>query len=304
MQIDRFNRRDTAAFTLVELLVAISIIAIIGALIAAGIMSWIGAQARRNTETEIRTLNKALLQHWDSVVRAAKKEKTIPTPVITMADGDADRAHIIWIKIRLMEAFPVNFSEIKNAYAAPPLSYIPGNRRFYMGKYSSDLPPGYVATTPGKTESAACLLMALKTNRDGVVHSEDLLKPFIRDTNNDKVSELVDGWGEPLYFYRFATGNADMQSKVPGNFVAPTLDPLDPRGLLIKTFTPGNTALFEKLIHPLKSGTNAWWAVPAIVSSGPNLVSGLVANTAPPYQNMAVATPKDADDNVYSYKIN
>jgi len=238
------------------------------------------------------------------VVASAKKEKTIPPAVIAMADQDVERAHIIWIKIRLMEAFPVNFSEIKNAYTAPPLSYIPGNRRFYMGKYSSDLPPGYVAATPGKTESAACLLMALKTNRDGVVHNEDLLKPFIRDTNNDKIPEFVDGWGEPLSFYRFATGNADMQAKVPNNFVPPYLDPLDPQGKLIRTFTPGNSTLFEKLIHPLRSSTNAWWAVPAIVSSGPNLVSGLVANTAPPYQNMAVAIPKDADDNVYSYKLN
>lgn len=304
MRFHRYGATGTrAAFTLVELLVAISIIAILGALIAAGIMSWIGAQARRNTENEIRTLYKGLLQHWDAVVSSAKKEN-LPAPIFPIADNDADRARIIWIKIRLMEAFPVNFTEIKNAYTVAPLSYIPGDRRKYMGNYASKLPTGYVAAAPGKTESAACLLMALKTNRDGVSHSEDLLAPFIRDTNNDKIPELVDGWGEPLYFYRFATGNAEMQAKVPNSIKVPFLDPLDPRGRLITTFTPANSALFESKIHPLRSGTNAWYAIPVLVSSGPNLLSGLVANNTPPYQNMAVATPKEADDNIYSYKIN
>src|SRR5262245_1092532 len=97
------DRNSRAAFTLVELLVAISIITILGALVAAGAMSWISGQSRRNTETAMRTLHKALHQHWDAVIDEAKKEKIIPPQVMTLADNNPERARVIWIKIRLME---------------------------------------------------------------------------------------------------------------------------------------------------------------------------------------------------------
>jgi prepilin-type N-terminal cleavage/methylation domain-containing protein len=299
-------RQSRAAFTLVELLVSISIIAILGALVAAGAMSWISSQSRRNTETEIRTVHKALLQHWRAVIEDTDKESTLPPAVIAFADNNPARARVIWTKIRLMESFPVNFSEIKMAYTKAPLSYIPLDKRRYMGKYASALPAGYVAAPPGKTESAACLLMALEVSRSGISHGGDVLRAFTRDTNNDKVLELVDGWGEPLYFYRFPTGNTELQQSMPSDLMgrAPKCDPLDRDGLL-GLWSTANTAIFDSQIHPRMNGVNAWYAVPTIVSSGPNLALGLAPNATPPYQNMSVpsTTAKDADDNLYSFKI-
>ena len=297
------SRTSRPGFTLVELLVTISIIAILGALLAGGVMSWMSSQARRNTEAEIRTLHNALLQHWDAVVTDAKNEKTIPPAIIAFADNNPERARIIWIKTRLMEAFPVNFAEIKGAYASQPLSSIPLDKRRYMTNYLNALPAGYIIGPPGKTESAACLLMALGVNRGGIAHSPDLLRPFTRDTNNDKVLEFTDGWGEPLYFYRFATGNTELQLLNPAKLPPPNLDPLDQKGLLGNGWVSANAAKFNAQVHTRMQGVNSWYAVPVLVSSGPNLVLGHAANTAAPYQDMSIASAKDADDNLYSFKI-
>ena len=296
--------RKRSGFTLVELLVTFTIIAILGALLAGGVMSWMSGQARRNTDTQIQTLHKAVMQHWDAVVTDAKNEKTIPPAVLAFADNSPDRARVIWIKTRLMEAFPVNFSEIKNAYTMPPLSNIPFDKRRYMANYANSLPAGYSAAAPGKTESAACLLMAIGINRGGIVHGREQLQSFTRDTNNDKVLELIDGWGEPLYFYRFATGNADLQASKPSTLVTPNCDPLDPKGLLGATWGSAKAGLFNIQFHNrLASATEQWYAVPAIASSGRNLVLGHVANSTPPYQDMSIAVPADANDNVYSFRI-
>jgi prepilin-type N-terminal cleavage/methylation domain-containing protein len=311
------------AFTLVELLVAMAIIAVLGALIAAGVMSWIGSQARRNTENEIRTVHKALMGHWASVRDDAKKE-SIPQSVITLADNNAERAKILWIKIRLMEAFPVNFSEIKGAYATAPLAYIPAKQRRNMSAYQNSLPAGYTLAPPGKTESAACLLMAIGINRGGVEHNADMLRSFIRDTNNDKVLELVDGWGEPLYFYRFATGNGDVQASAPN---IPPKDPIDQTGVLAN-WNGANATVFDTQVHPRFTAGGVSFAIPVVASAGPNLKFGHSKdgeyeptknlydfNRQAPYSDFSVPAgsnplsptlPKPAEyaqDNLYSHKI-
>src|SRR5262245_8783789 len=119
------TRQMRRGMTLIELLVAMAIIAILGALVAVGLRSWIGTQARRNTEATIATVYEALQKHWKVVVDEARAEKLdgwrnassisgFPTDVFDWSKSasgveDLERARVIAIKLRLMEAFPVNF---------------------------------------------------------------------------------------------------------------------------------------------------------------------------------------------------
>src|SRR5438552_2338972 len=111
------------AFTLIELLVVIAIIALLSALGGWAMYAMRGAQQKRNTETILRTANKMLQTRWSTVIADAGKET--PSPAVTMlAGGDPERAKIIWIKVRLTEAFPMSYAEVPPAtrpvgYAGP-----------------------------------------------------------------------------------------------------------------------------------------------------------------------------------------
>lgn len=274
------TRKRTSGFTLIELLVVMAIIAILGALVAAGIMSWTSGQARRNSEAHIRSVYMAVMRQWDAVISDAKKESlpagfwdNLPQAYKnSLPAGTTDR--ILWIRMRLMEAFPSRFSEINDQYTAVPLSSIPVARRKYMANYykalmTSGAPINQPPATPAASESAACLYLAMSLDRSGSGYNIDSLKAFIKDSNGDKLNEFVDGWGQPLYFYRFASSTELTASR------------------------PASVTYLDA-------------TVPVLLSAGADGVLGLSSLPLPVYpQDITppLASLKDADDNIYSFKL-
>jgi prepilin-type N-terminal cleavage/methylation domain-containing protein len=133
-QTHRGQSRE-AGFTLVELLIVIAIIVLLMSLTFGAAILVMGYQRQSNTETTIRTLYSALDHQWKAVIEAADKER-IPANVVSMASAgnfnDAKRARVIWRKLRLRQAFPMNYSEALYPWYVPgtgaPLTF-------------SDLPP-------------------------------------------------------------------------------------------------------------------------------------------------------------------
>src|SRR5690606_31912666 len=55
--------------------------------------------------------------------------------------------------------------------------------------------------------NAECLYLILSTIRDGDTTGLDFFSPGeIRDLDGDNVPEIVDGWGHPIAFFRWAPG--------------------------------------------------------------------------------------------------
>jgi prepilin-type N-terminal cleavage/methylation domain-containing protein len=269
-------------FTLVELAVVISIIAVLLALGAGAAITVLEGQRASRTEDLLRNTDKLLQQHWRKVVEDARKEQAvIPDSVVALAAGDRNRALVIWIKLRLMEAFPQSYAEIRTPWA---YNYIPADMQRYNSSYLKaikNVPLG----PPAPTESAACLYLILRENRGVARLEEDKLTANIIDTDNDGVKELVDAWGNPLTFIRFPIG-----TNPPGvNPVlsAPLLteldllnpnktakgqqfgDPEDPDGLLQQSTwsPPGNVQTFTKFIHAVNAAKQQYFT-PVLISSG------------------------------------
>jgi hypothetical protein len=308
-------------------------------------MSWTCPPMPHNTATEIRALDAHLQQHWNAVIADAQKERlwtADESNLLTFADNDPERARIMQIKIRLMEAFPVNFDEIPSSgdcYLTAPYDLIPRDKRRCRESYQASIfdpdtrkPRWQTADQTGKesVESAVCLWLVLTMERRGIVNNIDLLRPFLRDTDDTGNPVLADGWGTPLRFYRFATGNADLQRVAPPALVVPgALDPLDPNGKLLNWGIGANAVNFDNAIHvrtaiDAAGAMVAQYAVPVIVSAGPDGKFGLPAVDgktktginaggiptiagAAPYQSMQVPAI-DANsvlyekDNIYSFK--
>jgi len=271
------------------------------ALVVASIFTTVDAQRQSNTEANMRTVMQTLTKHWKFVVDQASKESpSLAAKILAggsiAANGDdanLQRAQIIWIKLRLMEAFPMTYAEINDPSAGgvarvyqntpfpPNVPWIPVDAgRRYMGTYQRVSKLKSAANDP-LTEPSACLLMSLSIARGGNKLEADTLGPsIIRDTDSDGIPEIADNWGRALAFFRFPAGNLanpggndELQRQAP-NYNKPyppspqSYDPLDASGKLLsvnwfnKQLIPPPQPLttcgdfFNLMFHPLNPDPN------------------------------------------------
>jgi hypothetical protein len=216
-------------------------------------------------------LQTVLMTQWKTVGDKANQEAiadpTGPTGVIyNMAgNGDPARMRVIWIKMRLRQAFPQTFTEALNPAPLPALA----GYQAYLKSV------GIAGSTPQTQpyESGACLLMALQRGPGGGgVNPEDLKftsdQPNANGTATYKV--LMDSWGSPLTFCRWPTGHV-----IPVNDIS--ADPGDPHGTLANAAWLATPAAknFQTLLHPLPGAGKAFPLVPTIVSPGPDKQLGM-----------------------------
>jgi hypothetical protein len=131
-------------------------------------------------------------------------------------------------------------------------------------------------------------------SRGGVkLEADNLAAATFQDTDGDGMKEIVDSWGAALGFYRFPTGNAQLQAKAPASGVS--ADEIDPDGTLLD---PGWQATwlgtFTGTFHALPA--RGAYIVPVLVSAGPDEALGL--NAA-----MAVTGTQQDYDNIYSFLL-
>ncbi len=285
---------DRRAFTLVELLVVIAIIGVLAALAVSAVFKYIDAQRVTTTENTLRSFDKVLTTQWKKVVDEAIKEDFSPA-VFALANNNAYRARILWIKFRLAEAFPQSYAEIITANG-PNGFYNKNNANGpwipipkYMPKYLRALPAVMPASHVPGTESAACLYLALSVSRGGVVLDEGNMAHYIGDTDGDGVKELLDSWGKAIQFQRFPIGNTALAALNPRAGANPSLaslgDPLDPDGVLQQQditatapwYSTGSGAAFTSLCnHPFPAaplGPQPYW-IPFISSDGRDQITG------------------------------
>jgi type II secretory pathway pseudopilin PulG len=327
-------RSHRLAFTLVELLVVITIIIILVSLTAAGVSRMVDASRTRTTETIVQAVDQLLQKAWNKVIADAKKEP-IPQGVLNFA-MDPKRARVIWIKLRLMEAFPQTYQEILNppiynpsvnstVFAADNGPIPPGMRR-YLRTYQNILTAkGITNDNGGRAHSSACLLMALsEINRGGGAS----LRPDqfrIGDTDGDGLPEFLDGWGNPLFFARFATGDGGgLQSAFPTTDpkMSQYRDPLDPDGWLARPWrwqqgNGGYGYVNLKQITFIGQPPNGWpppyWIIHPIYPSGAtapptNYVIPVVFSAGRDgYPGVDVflniTNPAQEQDNIYSFNL-
>src|SRR5262249_19540671 len=201
-----------SGFTLIELLVVIGILGVLMALTVAGVFVAGEGQRQANTEAAMRAVNKTLTAHWNAIIAEAKRE-TPSNSAIALAGGSSEieRAKVIWIKLRLIEAFPMSYADITGpgpaaSFPNPPIyqppgfdptaePYIPPGRRKNIASYLRALNGRTKANDP-LTEPSACLVLALSQNRGGFKLDIDALgAAAIRDTDGDGMPEIVDAWG-------------------------------------------------------------------------------------------------------------
>lgn len=271
------------AFTLMELLVVIAIIAALLALSAAAVIRFLGTQQNSNTKSELNRTQGQLNQLWGNVAQNALKNPLWKTEIVpgtsttvesyilsNFAGTDANaqkRALVIYVKLKLRQAFPMNFNEAVNPFPLPPLP----NYKLYLNNLG--ISGSSNASSP--YESSACLLMALQRAVSGQgidladIGGGGVVKQYPAPSGT--IPALVDAWGSPLAFTRAPTGSIVLN---PNGYQPGANDPVDPQGLLNSgAWQPQSmrTAFFNLILQQQAVGTgNSFRIAPMIASAGPD----------------------------------
>ncbi len=314
------KRRGRSAFTLVELLIVIAIITLLLLLSAGAAVRMMGGAATSATRT---TIDKAGLAFGGqaSYLRDRGQQDSIPANIITLAGGDQDRARVIYIKLRMKQAFPQSFFEALYPgydpvtsidYIQPLPSYVTYLRNKGITRASYN--PALGVPAPAAHESAACLYMSLRNGPEAV--SEDQLGLAGSVVTIDGFPCLADAFQQPLLFCRWpigdhsglyaspATNPTGISVVNPDGYVAGFKDPGDPRGTLNDASwqNSSNGQVFQRVCHLLYPRANNTVQAAtldlsaAIMSGGPDRKPGVNLLTF-------ASTGADSNDNIIKGRL-
>lgn len=265
----RSLRRRSPAFTLVELLVVISIIALLAGIILTA-MAGVQETARVNrTRAQIAQINALLMEKWEEY-----KTRRVPD-VMSFAEYQAlkprDRSYRRLLALReLMRLeLPDRYTDIQD----PPVftSMGVGLRNVFRDSYLRAIEARTGIKEGGDfgplrtNQQAEILYLILSQIHDGDTSALTFFRDTeIRDTDGDNMPEIVDAWGTPIRWLRWAPGYVS------------NLQPEDPDERSLDQFDP---ALSDWRYDPTianPTGIVPFEMYPVIVSAGPDKQFDLV----------------------------
>ena len=331
------NSPGRRGFTLLELIVVMTIIAIIASLSMGVYFRVRQSQTESAAVTTVNKLQSQLDQQWKAVLDNARDDAragkigTIATT--TLGGGDSRRELVIWTKIQLKLEFPMTFDEAVNWPATVGVN--PKSSYFRAIQAAGITPATNLQEDQKLLESAVLFYMAVTQGRRGVAgfnpidhlgpHAVgDVVIPHYNSSTSFKV--FLDSWGQPITFIRWPTAKPNGQPGNPADEInaAPfatfgkistynngnpfVVDPQDPENTLFLNWNAASQNTFKQLIHPL--GNVPVNLSPIVMSAGRDKVVNTIGGN--PYVHYGVATdfslaqtqydPTAEQDNIYGFR--
>ena len=209
-----------AAFTLVELLTVITILAILSGLTLGGLRNAAGRGKAESTRNIISTLSGAILEQYENY------EDTALAKAGTAAD-------VVSLRKRIREEMPDSWADVVAPTTAVSGTTAPG-RAYASYKLAKSPSSAYAG--------AECLYMIITQSGWFPDFLANVPSKFIGDIDKDGAFEFWDGWGRPISFIRWAPGALPADRRNASVYH----DPLDPYGadatafaLVPLIFSPG-----------------------------------------------------------------
>jgi prepilin-type N-terminal cleavage/methylation domain-containing protein len=175
-------------FTLVELLVVVSIILVLMSMLAAGMIGARGSQKKQATQLLIARIDRVIQQQYVSCA----------SRTVSSATSSANRAEQLR---RLVSAeMPDNWKDVALMASGSANVPLTSPQRAYIG-YRSALNPS------DSFSDAECLFMIVMVG--GVadcLDCGDLANAQIGDKDGDRASEFLDEWGQPIRYVLWPAG--------------------------------------------------------------------------------------------------
>lgn len=266
------------AFTLIELVVVLTIVSILASLTLGGLAVTRQRARIDKTKSTIRKIHELIVPHYESYLR-----RRVP-----MGGASGPQARLVRTRQLVMFEMPDSWEDVALDGSAPTGTLIStttvpafawnGVTRAYAEYHRAMLAltgPSIYANFP----SSECLYMIVSRGLGEPDVMEQFRADEIGDVDNDKAPEFIDGWGQPIAFIRWPVGfNSPIQSQDAS--LQP--DPFDPFGLS------------GPIAYPNPSTLQRDYAVtPLIVSGGPDGASSQygVAFGTVPWHSLLLGSP-------------
>jgi prepilin-type N-terminal cleavage/methylation domain-containing protein len=242
------------AFTLVELLVTITIIGMLSGLVFGALMMAREAARDAATKATIAKLNSIIMHRYEGYMT-----RRVPIRTQGLTPFQAAQNRLCAIRDLMRMEMPDRIQDVPTPLGAatavgdPPIVLpnpvggvpqrvpIPAIGLLYYNRLVANPPP----STSVQNGAAELLYMIVSMGSPEVM--EQFSQSEIGDTNGNGYPEFIDGWGRPIFFLRWAPGFSPYSGVQAADAVR-NHDPFDPR-------------LAE---------TSAYQLIPLIYSSGPN----------------------------------
>ncbi len=203
-------RPHRASFTLVELLVALSVAAMLSAMTLTAMWSARQAAAEARTRSIVTKVNELLLMQWSEV--ESRRLAYVVTPIV------ATRQRLFYLRQMMRLEFPDRKSDLLAPVAA---SQRTARYRGYLRTLAQvyNLPSTTSENaiinrvilqgdlwTP-QLQHAECLFLILASTRIDDGNALDYFSDTeVGDTDGDGMREILDAWGNPVFYLRWAPG--------------------------------------------------------------------------------------------------
>ena len=269
------------AFTLTELLMVMGIIAILAGLALSALSGATELARTQRTRAIINKIDQLIMDRYESY-----RTRAVPVPqAMRQAAQNNPRVAAQNRLNALRELMRMELPDRVSDVVDGPVTGIPAPSVWQGYRRRAFATLGATWTTNWTTEhqGAECLYLILASMQDGDKSALDFFTPDeIGDTDGDGMKEILDGWGRPIGFLRWAPGYlphngalTTQDASVPDPFDPVKIDPRwSGTGIAIGGITVKPFALR-----------------PLIFSSGPDREGGIVVDRSNAVLHYSATTP-------------
>lgn len=261
------------AFTLVELLVVMGVLAMMSSLVLVGLAS-AAEQARvARTRSQVQKIHELLMTRWEDYrYRRVEALESSDTTGLTSTQRVLLKHRYRVDKIRQLMRMEMPCHKEDVLFDATDQVANAGEESLARNAGAPALWRRYRRTVASRTgdianwttpyDDAECLYMILESIQDGETNGLDFFKPSeIGDLDGDGMPEILDGWGRPIRFLRWAPGYRGVRSNL-HRMDSP--DPFDPLNVRDGRSQDGSGNFLHFPLYPL------------VFSAGPDEVPDIV----------------------------
>ena len=244
-------------FTLVELLVTLTIVGILAAMALFAMVAATETAKAAKTRTTIAKLNALLMERWESY-----RTRRLPLLASTrgMRSNQVTKLQLAGIRELMLMELPDRWDDVNYQ---PQTVQRTALAMAYLRRYTNNTNPtsGSSAQPTSTYQGAECLYLIISMATGDGDSMEQFSESDVGDVDQDGALEFIDGWGKPIRFLRWPAGFvSDLQ---------PLVEPARARD------PEGDHDPFD----PFHRDPKAYRLVPLIYSAGSDEVYDVVINT-------------------------